>query len=369
MTMHPRIEWSMLSAVTGRVLAAAAIIVLGACAASQEGPSRGQLIWPAPPEEPRYIHEKTVVGSSDVTAETATERLRRVATGDTSHGKGLDKPFGVAVSNGRVFVGDTVGRKIAAYDFVEKRYFEFGVTGDGKVSKPLGMATDQKGDLFVVDGTSQRVLIYDRNGNFKSAIGGSKVFERPSGVAVNDAGNRIYVVDTGGVTSDAHRVRVFDNTGKHLFDFGSRGNKVGQFNLPNMATVDSKGNVYVVDGGNFRIEKFSADGKFLATFGTVGRQSGQFSRPKGIAVDNEGKIFVVDAAFGNFQIFDAKGKLLMYVGQRSQTGAAAEFMLPSGIAVDNDGRVYVVDQFFRKIEIFRPANMPEARVAGRRTSK
>jgi len=179
------------------------------------------------------------------------------------------------------------------------------------------------------------------------------------GVAVDNERNRLYVVDAGGVDSPDQRVRVLDLvTGKLLFDIGKRGSEPGEFNLPRDVAIGGKGQLYVVDGGNFRVQVFDADGKFQKVFGAIGRQSGQFSRPKEIAVDPQGNLYVVDTAFGNFQIFDPEGRLLLDVGIRGSRDAPATFMLPSGIAVDADARVYVVDQFFRKVEVFRPAGLP-----------
>jgi sugar lactone lactonase YvrE len=129
--------------------------------------------------------------------------------------------------------------------------------------------------------------------------------------------------------------------------------------LPRDATIGDDGNLYVVDGGNFRVQVFSAKGDYLRSFGKIGRQSGQFSRPKGIGVDKDGNVYVVDTAFGNFQIFNAQGQLLLAVGSRNSTAGPARFMLPAGLAIDEDGRVYVVDQYFRKVDIFRPASLPE----------
>ena len=178
------------------------------------------------------------------------------------------------------------------------------------------------------------------------------------GVAVTADGRRLYVVDIGGVETQEHRVRVFDaQTGKHLFDFGKRGTKPGEFNLPRDVAIAPDGTVYVVDGGNFRVEKFKPDGTLISVFGAIGRQSGQFSRPKEVAVDPTGNVYVVDAAFGNFQIFSPKGRVLLAVGSRSGRDGPARYMLPSGIAVDGDGRIYVVGQYFRKVDIYRSATL------------
>ena len=40
----------------------------------------------------------------------------------------------------------------------------------------------------------------------------------------------------------------------------------GQFNTPHSIATDAKGNVYVADRGNRRIQVFDGDGKFLREF-------------------------------------------------------------------------------------------------------
>ena len=185
------------------------------------------------------------------------------------------------------------------------------------------------------------------------------MFARPTGVGVTDDGERVYVVDTGGVERrDEHRVRVFNGlTGAHLFDFGKRGSENGEFNLARDAAVAPDGRVYVVDTGNFRVQVFDRDGKFLKAFGSVGRQPGSFARPREIAIDREGRVYVSDAAFGNLQIFDAEGGLLLHIGERSERDQPARYMLPSGIAVDRDGRIYMADEYFRRVDVYRPAGI------------
>lgn len=334
------------------------ILTVTACAGPPPAQEPVEIVYPPPPDQPRYYYEGTILSSVDVQEESATARFKRFATGASLRGAGFSKPFGIAVVEGRVFVGDTVARQVAVFDFPRKRYYEFGNQGLGRLAKPLGMAADRMGRVYVCDGTSKRVMIYNLDGTFISAVGGGDYLERPTGVAVNADGSRIYVVDTGGVESENHRVRVFDQAGTHLFDIGTRGNGPGEFNLPLMAATDGKGRLYVTDTGNFRVQIFSPDGKAVKSFGEAGRFPGQFSHPKGITVDYEGKIFVVDTSFANFQIFNHEGRVLMHIGERDESGGAGNFILPSDIAVDVDGRVYVVDQFFRKVDVFRPAGLP-----------
>ena len=346
----------------GRKLAVALLggcllLALAACGAPQESEPL-VIAYPSPPDSPRYFYDRTLTGSRDVAALTTAERFRRFATGEAITGQGFPKPFSVVANQGRIYISDTVSRRISVLDFPGGRYFEFGDEGMGRLAKPLGMAVDGAGRVYVCDGTTKRILVYDAEGNYLTAIGGLEMFHRPSAVAVNDTGSRIYVVDTGGVDTREHRIRVFDAKGDHLFDIGVRGRGEGQFNLPLAASVGPDGRLYVLDTGNFRVQVFAADGTFLSSFGEAGRRPGQFSHPKGIDIDGQGRIFITDSGFGNLQIFDSEGRILMFIGDRSERGGAGEFLLPAGVAVDSDGRIFVVDQFFQKIEVFRPADLP-----------
>ncbi len=328
-------------------------------------------VYPGPPEKPRFIYEMSLINSSQVVVEDEKTKLRRMLTGEAVTGKSFAKPFDVCACNGKVYVSDTVRRLVMVFDFPGGRYYEIGETEPGALTKPLGMTTDDDCNLYVVDATASRVIKYDQTGQFVSAFGGTGSFDRLSHIAVDPEGTRLFAVDTGGVSSKRHHVRVYElPTGKHLYDIGSRGDKEGQLNLPRDIILTPDGLLYVVDGGNFRVQVYKKDGTFVRTFGQVGRHFGQFSRPKGIATDNNGNIYVSDAAFGNFQIFSPEGRLLMYIGNRSNINGPGKYLLPAGIDVDEDGRIYFVGQFFRKVDIFRPFDLkPEQGYLGVRLTK
>ncbi len=341
------------------VFHALVILTLAGCAATPKEAPFIPPVFPAAPDAPRFIYERTLSFSDNVEqASSVTERLRLFAVGEKKGAKALVKPFGVAVHRGRVYVTDTAQRLVVMFDIPGGRYVEIGVDKPGQLTKPMGIDVSSQGEVFVSDMTLRRVLVYDGDGKFLRSIGDKDTLQRPSSVAVNPAGTRLYVADTGGVDSESHHVYVYDaRTGALLQTIGKRGIKDGEFNLPLQAAVGPDGTLYVVDKGNFRVQAFRPDGSFALAFGTPGRFPGQFASPKGIATDLQGNIYVVDTAFGNFQIFNKDGQLLMFIGERGSSGAPAKYMLPAGIDVDEDGRIYVVDQFFRKVDVFRPTGL------------
>lgn len=350
----------MRAALRARVTTGVLAALLAACAAPPPAaPPPARLVFPAAPDDPRFVFERTIRSSGDLIADEAASELRRRITGEDGRGEPLSKPYAIAVYRGRVYVSDTVARFVRVFDVPAAQAARIGdEEGPGQLIKPIGLDIDAAGNLYVADIGAKAIMVYGPDRRFLRRIGGDTWFTRLSSVTVDPAGTRVYAVDLGGVTSENHRVRVFDaQTGAHVADIGKRGNGPGEFNLPRDLAIGLGGRLYVVDGGNFRVVVFDRDGRYLQSFGSVGKQYGQFARPKEIAADRDGNVYVVDAAFGNFQIFSPEGELLLFVGDRSERDGPAKYMLPSGIAVDEDGRVYVVDQWFRKIDVYRPATL------------
>ena len=331
--------------------------ILSGCSSTPVIPKAELPIYPPPPAEARYIFEATLRSSNNISEPSFADKLQEIATGSRITPTGLAKPYGVLAYKNRVYVTDTQQRAIVMFDLDQGKVTFIGTEGPGRLLKPLGIDINKDEEIFVADNTAKRIVVFDLNGKFLRTFGNKQLLTRPVGIATDPLSNKVYVVDTGGIDSDNHHVLVFDGkTGQHLKTTGKRGRGKEEFNLPLQAATASDGTLYVVDGGNFRIQKISKDGKFVGTFGSIGRRSGQFSRPKGIATDKDGNIYVVDTAFGNLQIFNANAELLLFIGERATSGGPGRYSLPAGVDVDENGKIYIVDQFFRKVDIIRPIN-------------
>jgi hypothetical protein len=134
------------------------------------------------------------------------------------------------------------------------------------------------------------------------------------------------------------------------FSFGEAGSGNGQLSKPFGITVDSKGDIWVSDTGNNRIEEFSEKGEYVGKFGEEGSGEGQFKAPKGIAIDPEGNIWVVDSGNDRVQKFNSKGE---YLGKFGEEGSGeVQFKAPSGIGLDHIGRPLIVDTGNDRVEKF-----------------
>jgi uncharacterized protein (TIGR03437 family) len=123
--------------------------------------------------------------------------------------------------------------------------------------------------------------------------------------------------------------------------------------------VDSAGNVYIADAYNFRIRKVSTAGIIttiagIASFGFSGDNgpatSAQLSFPQGVAVDSAGNIYIADT--GNFRVrmVSPAGNITTVAGTGTSgyngdniPASSAELGYPQDVAVDAAGNLYIGD--------------------------
>lgn len=181
-------------------------------------------------------------------------------------------------------------------------------------------------------------------------------FNNPKNIAIDPRGN-LYVAD-----SDNGRIQKFDASGKFLLQWGTKSpeNQIGQpgaFNQPWGIATDKDGNVYVADTWNHRIQKFDANGKFIKTWGENGDTRGiaqdqptKFYGPRGIVLDAQASVYVTDTGNKRVLKFTSNGDPLgQYGGLGTDNGM---FQEPVGIASDAQGNIFVADTWNQRIQKF-----------------
>src|SRR5579871_6446993 len=202
----------------------------------------------------------------------------------------LGEVAGVAVnSKGHVFVfsrGNTTG---PAYGAAAAQLLEF--DADGKFVREIGhnlyawsfahtVKVDPQDNVWVTDKGSDIVIKFNPAGRVAMVFGRKQEasdegteplkhvkpplppvdgqFRQVTDMAWDAAGNT-YISD-GYINS---RIAKIDKNGNWLKSWGEPGSGPGQFNTPHSIAVDAKGQVYVADRGNRRIQVFDGEGTFL----------------------------------------------------------------------------------------------------------
>ena len=302
----------------------------------------------------------------------------------------LTRPIGVAMdSAGNLYIyatdsgGDFLIRKVDSTGTITK------VAGPGtpgssgssfafsqaQIARPTGVAVDSLGNLYIADTWDNRIRKIDPTGTITTVAGARGGFggdggpavqaqlTRPTGVAVDGAGN-LYITDTWN-----NRIRKVDSTGTITTvagtgprGFGGDGGLAVQAQLdrPTGVAVDSSGNLYVADSGNYRIRKIDSTGMITTVAGTgeygFGGDGGpavqaQLPVPAGVTVDSSGNLYIADRnnhriRQGGFHGDDyhgcRHGAERLWRGRRP--GGPGPVCPSTGVAVDSSGNLYIADR-------------------------
>jgi DNA-binding beta-propeller fold protein YncE len=196
-----------------------------------------------------------------------------------SQGDNLKRPNAIAISpDGIKYVADSDLGMVLVFDQNERHIKTFG----RKEVVPVNVAV-WKNELYVVDYKGQKVDVLDRNtGEVLRTIGGPGSepgqFVKPLGIAVDGTGN-VYVGDVLKCT-----IQKFDREGKLISGWGTVSNKAGGLVRPKHIGVDSQGLIYVVDSSFQNVQLFDQNGQVLTFFGSTGHHPGAMNLPVGLAI-------------------------------------------------------------------------------------
>ena len=244
-------------------------------------------------------------------------------------------PQGVSIdSGGTLFIADTANHTIRK------------VTSGGSVSTFAGTASTS---------------------GITDATGLAAQFNGPQAVAVANSGVA-YVADTGNHTirkiTAAGVTTTFAGVAGYAGSIDGTspgdGTNIAHFFSPAGIAVDSSGNVFVADTGNHTIRKITSGGVVSTIAGLPGvwgssdgtNRAARFFQPRGLTVDSSGNIFVLDSGNHCVRMLTPAGTnwvVSTVAGQpdvggfADGSGSAAQFYYPGGIGVNSSGLFGLAD--------------------------
>jgi DNA-binding beta-propeller fold protein YncE len=179
----------------------------------------------------------------------------------------------------------------------------------------------------------------------------------PLGIRFDLQGDLIYTDITTGSHS-VHIIPAADINAPWLTfnpaikEFGSMGKGTGQMQFPQSTLTDSKGNFYVSDGNNSRIEVFGPNFAYSTFFG-FGSGADGLNLPRGMWLDSKSHLHVADAVGAVIRVYDVSGSTPQFLYTFGEPGADdGQFNYPVDITMDGTGRLYIADRDNDRVQIW-----------------
>ena len=238
--------------------------------------------------------------------------------------------------------------------------FADGPGSQAQFNLPMGIVTDEQGNVYVADRLNNRIRKINPNGQVSTVAGDSQAgnsdgtlpegrLNAPWGIAYQPDGN-IYI-------SDTHNNLVRKVVSRTLTTIagvndGQRGKNDGpvseaRFFFPTGVAVDADGAIIVADAFNRLIRKVK-DGQVT----TVANGVDILGFPRQLVIDKDGNIYHSDdnvihkiTSTGQITVFAGTGN----PGHVNGPVQTAEFNSPAGMVIDKDGNIYVCDESSHRI--------------------
>jgi DNA-binding beta-propeller fold protein YncE len=315
--------------------------------------------------DPRSIVFDTNGTDMWVASTSSSTVIEMSSTGTLKHTFGtglLQNPYGLDNDSSGVYVADTYNKRVVKLDIYVAdtdnnrivvlspsgtcvAAFGSTGTGQGQFNSPWTLLSDGAGGLWVADAMNYRVEHVSNTGTYISASGsfgtGIGQFRAPHGLFMD--GGLLDIADP--YVYSIQRFTISAGVLTYSSTLGGVPPAAGGFNGTFAAAYGPRGELYVVDWFNDRIQKFNPDGSFAMQWGGYGSPTGSFIFPRGIAVTPDGNTVVVTNSEDNrIDLFGSTGT---YVGTVKPSGTT--FSRPQQTALAPDGSYWVADTLDNRV--------------------
>lgn len=161
---------------------------------------------------------------------------------------------------------------------------------------PRSFKIDKKDNIYVLDIYGARVLVLSPDGKYQRQIEFPEQYGFLADLAVDSRGT-IFLIDCINlvVLSAPQGAKSFSRLGGSLKEY---------LNFPAGITTDARGTIYVVDENGGGIVVLGPDGSFLGRQLTMGWNEGLLYYPSQMCINDKGEVFIADRGNSRIQIFN-----------------------------------------------------------------
>lgn len=227
-----------------------------------------------------------------------TVQDRAVKTGKEIKISQLPYPIGAEInSKGEIFALDGRQRRIIRLspEGAFKGYLQPEGIPSPTAFVPKSIKIDSRDNIYILDIFSARVLVLGPTGTYQRHIEFPKEFVFFSDLAVDFKGSTLLIDSVG------KRVFIAQKDAKTFVPLGASLKEY--LNFPTSITTDSRGTIYLVDENGAGVVILGTDGSFLGRQLTMGWNEGQLYYPSQMCVNEKGEVFIADRGNSRVQIF------------------------------------------------------------------
>ena len=277
-----------------------------------------------------------------------------------------------------------------------------GSTGNGgpatmaALNYPRGIATDHFGNVYISETGTHTIRKIDHTGTITlyagtgvSGYGGdggpatSAMLAKPMGLATDNAGN-LYVADLTNnrirKVSTAGTITSIAGTGAPSFSGDGFSAALADLYKPISIAIDGSGNLFFIDQGNQRVRKIDNAGIISTIAGNGGTgtaldgipaTAATFTNPTGICIDGSGAVYVADDLF-KIRYIDGSGLIQTFAGGGilpldGIDADSASLFYPSGISFNRLGNLGIAMSADKRVRLVNTAHIINT-IAGNNTN-
>lgn len=212
-----------------------------------------------------------------------------------------------------------------------------------QMKNPWGIAIGENGWRYIKDAGWGRILVQNPNGAWIGMMGSNVgILKRSYGIAPYSNGE-LLVALCGNGSDPRPGFAILSSTCRILFIHREPlGNSPGACNSPMGIAANSKGNIFVADTNNGRVQEFTPKGKLIRIIGAK-----ELHYPMNVAFDANGRLYVVDFYTNKIDIYTPQPK-----GGYRLTDKLDGVDEPVYATVDKYGRVFAASHRYAAIHMF-----------------